>query len=351
MSTLLLIILLTGAVAAIIMMFHKPSAHHYELQLCNEIRNKLSTPSTDDIVNYDSMSGVDFEKFCADLLPYDGYSDIRTTPKSNDYGADIIAKKDGVSYAIQCKRYGNNIGVEAVQEAISGKIYYKCDKSAVLTNKYFTANAKDLASKSDVMLWDRNELEKLIRKKHKGQSIDGAAEIVGLYSRLLHYAYHMDLSISHFWSNTDRLRIEMSLNGSDAANLGDKGILLRMDRLIGASHKISKNNTAHSLVVSSRIPHDCLNDLWQVAFDENVDFKEWVFPAAVVFKKNLIDKYDKKYARIAIDMSTRLGKSVFYNIKTANGKSIYFTLPIEDEDITDVNRRFENCYIGIVYKR
>ena len=66
---------------------------------------------------YDSMSGEQFEEFCADILRGNGYIDVQVTPTTGDHGIDILAKKDGVKYAIQCKRYSKPVGNKAVQEA------------------------------------------------------------------------------------------------------------------------------------------------------------------------------------------------------------------------------------------
>ena len=93
------------------------------------------------IVEIDNMEGLDFEKSCAELLSLNDFSSIQVTQGSGDYGIDVIACKDGIKYAIQCKRYEKAVGVKAVQEALSGSEYYKCDRPVVLTNSHFTAQA------------------------------------------------------------------------------------------------------------------------------------------------------------------------------------------------------------------
>ena len=72
----------------------------------------------------DAMNGHQFEHYCAELLRQVGFTHIQITRGSGDYGVDIIADKDGVSYAIQCKRHNQKIGNKAVQEVLSGKVYY-----------------------------------------------------------------------------------------------------------------------------------------------------------------------------------------------------------------------------------
>jgi HJR/Mrr/RecB family endonuclease len=108
----------------------------------------------------DAMSthGQDFELFTVQLLLHNGYDEAFATPASGDYGIDVIAKKGGESYAIQCKCYSKPVGNKAVQEAYSGKSVYKCDHAVVFTNNYYTKAAKITAKENNVMLWDRSTL-------------------------------------------------------------------------------------------------------------------------------------------------------------------------------------------------
>ena len=54
---------------------------------------------------FEDMEGHEFEYFCADILKQKGFVDVEVTRGSGDYGIDILAEKEGVTYAIQCKRY------------------------------------------------------------------------------------------------------------------------------------------------------------------------------------------------------------------------------------------------------
>ena len=76
----------------------------------------------------DEMEGHDFEYYCADLLKTNGFSEATVTKGSGDFGADILAEKDGITYAVQCKCYDKPIGVKAVFERWSdqeGKNWYQ----------------------------------------------------------------------------------------------------------------------------------------------------------------------------------------------------------------------------------
>lgn len=109
----------------------------------------------------DSMEGHEFEHWCADLLRQNGFQDVQVTPGSGDQGVDILAEKDGIKYAIQCKCYSRDLGNTPVQEVESGRVYYGCHVGVVMTNRYFTQGAKDLAEKTGTLLWDRDFVENM----------------------------------------------------------------------------------------------------------------------------------------------------------------------------------------------
>lgn len=107
----------------------------------------------------DEMEGHDFEYYCADILKAHGFIDVEVTKGSGDFGADILAEKDGVTYAVQCKCYDKPIGVKAVQEVYAGRDYYGRMVGVVMTNQYFTQPAVELAQKLNIMLWDRGYVD------------------------------------------------------------------------------------------------------------------------------------------------------------------------------------------------
>ena len=107
----------------------------------------------------DEMEGHDFEYYCADLLKANGFLEVEVTKGSGDFGADILAEKDGITYAVQCKCYDKPIGIKAVQEVYAGRDYYGRMVGVVMTNQYFTQPAVELANKLNIMLWDRGYLD------------------------------------------------------------------------------------------------------------------------------------------------------------------------------------------------
>lgn len=114
---------------------------------------------------FEEMEGHEFEYFCADLLEKKGFVEVEVTKGSGDYGIDILAEKEGVTYAIQCKRYTTPVGVKAVQEAYAGRDYYDRMVGAVMTNQYFTTPAVEAAKKLKILLWDGGYLESMMEEE------------------------------------------------------------------------------------------------------------------------------------------------------------------------------------------
>lgn len=106
----------------------------------------------------DKMTGLEFEKYLVVLLKNQGYRSIRLTEKY-DYGIDIIAIKDGIKWGIQAKRYGGLVDVDAVRQVVTALAKYRCQRSMVITNSYYTEVAKEMARCNKCILIDRDKLK------------------------------------------------------------------------------------------------------------------------------------------------------------------------------------------------
>jgi restriction system protein len=109
------------------------------------------------VSDIDIMTGEDFERYLADLLKKRGFTNIQLTEKY-DMGVDIIAQKDGITWGIQAKRYGDIVKAAAVRQVYTALTRYKCDRAMVITNSTFSRPAKLLASDTNCVLIDRQQL-------------------------------------------------------------------------------------------------------------------------------------------------------------------------------------------------
>lgn len=156
-------------IIAIIKKKHKNKANSAAQRTVRQLNissNYVPNNYSQEISVIDYMDGHDFEYWCADLLKYNGFSNIQVTPGSGDQGVDIIAIKDKQKYAIQCKRYSKNLGNKPIQEVNTGRTIYKCNYAAVMTNVYFTSGAINAAKAVGVLLWDRDSLTEMLAQKN-----------------------------------------------------------------------------------------------------------------------------------------------------------------------------------------
>lgn len=116
-----------------------------------------------DITAVDTMDPLEFERFVEMLLKAQGFTRTRLTERY-DYGVDIVAHKDGLTWGVQVKRYNNMVKAEAVRQVFTALTRYKCDRAMVVTNNVFSRPAKVLAADNNCVLVDRDELAGWILK-------------------------------------------------------------------------------------------------------------------------------------------------------------------------------------------
>lgn len=125
--------------------------------------NELIEPATA-LPDVEPSNGVAFEHACLLVLQNSGWL-ATLTPPTGDQGVDILAKKDDISVAIQCKNYRSPVGNGAVQEVHAGKSFYEADVAVVVSLSGYTQSASLLAKKLRVLLLDQillNRLDELL---------------------------------------------------------------------------------------------------------------------------------------------------------------------------------------------
>ena len=120
----------------------------------------------------DMMSGIEFEQYVAAVLGGSGFA-VTLTKTTGDFGVDLIAVKDGLRTAVQCKRQARSVGTAAIQQVVAGAVMYRCTSVMVVTNGLFTLAAQKLAKAHRVELVDRMRLERLAISGRRTQDAAG----------------------------------------------------------------------------------------------------------------------------------------------------------------------------------
>lgn len=132
----------------------------------NEERIKRENLIKNSPVN--NLTPTEFEEFTALYMKSKGFTDVKMTKTTGDFGADIIARHStGASICVQCKKYSKPVGIKAIQEIYTAKMHYNCQYAAVATTSVgYTKNAIELARDNGVLLFYFDDIErKFIIKK------------------------------------------------------------------------------------------------------------------------------------------------------------------------------------------
>ena len=171
---ILLPVLLIAYIVKAIIKHHKYKVWKRE----GETGRKLILSS--DITRIDLMEGYEFEEYLKCLFFYDDYN-AELTPKSRDYGADLILTKGDEVIALQAKRYTKTVGSRCVSEIIGAKKHYHATEAWVVTNSHFSMQAETLAKENGVRLIDREELIEIANEVCEKLRIDNSSGPLSSY--------------------------------------------------------------------------------------------------------------------------------------------------------------------------
>lgn len=106
-----------------------------------------------------------FEREVRMLVEAFGYK-AETTQPSHDYGVDVVAENQKHRVIIQCKLYGSGrIGGNTIMQLVGSREFFHATDAICITTSYFTKQAQEIASKSNVHLLDQEKLLALCREK------------------------------------------------------------------------------------------------------------------------------------------------------------------------------------------
>lgn len=110
----------------------------------------------------DRMRQAEFRRFVASLLQKQGYAVRMPHPSRDeamhDVGLELIAVKDGTSYAVCAIRYDKPLSPGSINHANDCRVRHGCDGAMVVTSGAFRADARKLAQATGCVLVDRQEL-------------------------------------------------------------------------------------------------------------------------------------------------------------------------------------------------
>jgi HJR/Mrr/RecB family endonuclease len=108
--------------------------------------------------------GLASEQELKELLEAEGHQ-VQLTPAHGDFGTDLLVTMTERRYAIQCKNTWWPVKEDVVQQTHGGKLCYKCDAAILASTGGVTPEAKLLADRLGIQVWDWVTISAL-RRKH-----------------------------------------------------------------------------------------------------------------------------------------------------------------------------------------
>lgn len=116
------------------------------------------------VEHIDQMTKAEFDTFVHDSLKRKGYT-ITIPKSSSESGADFILERDIKRIVVHVKRYSIKVDTRAVEEVKHAQMMLGAQEAWVITNHYFTDEAKWLAREKHVRLVDRDGLLNALFRK------------------------------------------------------------------------------------------------------------------------------------------------------------------------------------------
>jgi restriction system protein len=108
------------------------------------------------------MSWQDFELLIGEHFRSEGYSVSETTGGA-DGGVDLVLKKDGARYLVQCKQWkAYKVGVKVVRELLGVMVGKGASGGFVVTSGEFTSDAIRFADENNIQLIEGGKLKSII---------------------------------------------------------------------------------------------------------------------------------------------------------------------------------------------
>ena len=123
--------------------------------------------SSTDSSDINSLSGIEFENLCKNLLEKMNF-EVSTTKQSGDGGIDLIAYNhqpllEG-KYVVQCKRYSGSVGEPIIRDLYGVVNSERANKGILITSGSFTNSAITFAAGKQLELIDGYKLSILLKE-------------------------------------------------------------------------------------------------------------------------------------------------------------------------------------------
>jgi restriction system protein len=112
-----------------------------------------------------SLSWRQFESVVGEAFRRRGYLAIENANEGADGGVDLVLRKDGEKFFVQCKQWKkSSVGVKPIRELLGVVSAHEAAGGFFVTSGTYTADARDFARKSGIELIDGEGLQRMIEE-------------------------------------------------------------------------------------------------------------------------------------------------------------------------------------------
>ena len=132
------------------------------------------------------MSWQEFEMLVGEAFRRGGYSVEESGGGGADGGVDLVLRKDGEKFLVQCKQWkAYKVGVQVVRELYGVMAAEGAAGGFVVTSGTFTQEAKDFASGRNIDLIDGTELKQIITQVQHGRGMQSDESVYSLLKQAI----------------------------------------------------------------------------------------------------------------------------------------------------------------------
>ncbi|WP_425805569.1 restriction endonuclease [Desulfitobacterium sp. Sab5] len=130
----------------------------------NENKSKILSQKVEQLYE---LTPREFEEWTANLFESLRYEKVTLTPQSNDKGIDVLAEKNGLKIAVQCKKFKGVVGSPSIQTFLGALQNAEAHKGFFITTGTFSVEAEKIALNMPIELYDKVRLVQLIEEAMK----------------------------------------------------------------------------------------------------------------------------------------------------------------------------------------
>jgi len=118
----------------------------------------------------DEMSDKEIQEYVVSLLAELDYHEIAISLLEVKYGSDILCSKDGTRMLFYPVQSRERLGVDVIEEAVRIRKSFAPERTVIMTNHFYTAEAREQAERVGVTLWNRQDISKILERLYKEQN-------------------------------------------------------------------------------------------------------------------------------------------------------------------------------------